>query len=223
MARKSAWLLAVVLAVVTAPALPAQDRPRPGLGQDGRSPVLMLANQKSVQEELKLSDEQLKKVAEIGKAMRLKAEDITETVPKERMKKAMELFKVAEKDVFAMLKREQAKRMRQIALQQQRLARGFENPEVAKVLKLSEEQTRKMREIRESASTEISKLAEGAKSRDEAQKKRAEFAKATEEKLLKVLTDEQRARWTELLGEPFKGELKGGFGLREAGDKKKTR
>jgi Spy/CpxP family protein refolding chaperone len=221
MARKSAWLLAVVLAVVTAPALPAQDRPRPGLGQDGRSPVRMLANQKSVQEELKLSDEQIKKVAEIGKAMRLKAEDITETVPKERMKKAMELFKVAEKDVFAMLKREQAKRMRQIALQQQRLARGFENPEVAKVLKLSEEQTRKMREIRESASTEISKLAEGAKSRDEAQKKRAEFAKATEEKLLKVLTDEQRARWTELLGEPFKGELKGGFGLREAGDKKK--
>ena len=211
MARKSAWLLAVVLAVVTAPALPAQDRPRPGLGQDGRSPVLMLANQKSVQAELKLSDEQIKKVAEIGNAMRLKAEDITETVPKERMKKAMELFKVAEKDVFAMLKPEQAKRMRQIALQQQRLARGFENLEVAKVLKLSEEQTKKMREIRESAAKESTKLSEGAKSRDEVQKKKTEFAKAAEEKLLRVLTDEQRARWTELLGEPFRGELKGGL------------
>jgi hypothetical protein len=220
MARKSAWLLAVVLAVVTAPALPAQDRPRPGLGQDGRSPVLMLANQKSVQQELKLSDEQIKKVAEIGKAMRLKAEDITETVPKERMKKAMEIFKVAEKDVYAMLKPEQAKRMRQIALQQQRLARAFENPEVAKVLKLSEEQTKKMREIRESAAKESTKLSEGGKSRDEARKKMAEFSKATEEKLLKVLTNEQRTRWTELLGEPFKGELKAGFGLREPREKK---
>jgi hypothetical protein len=221
MTRKSAWVLVYVVFVVVAPAVLGQGRPGLGLWQDGRSPVLMLANQKSVQEELKLSDEQIKKVVEIGKAMRLKAEDITETVPKERMKKAMELFKVAEKDVFAMLKPEQAKRMRQIALQQQRLARGFENPEVAKVLKLSAEQTKKMREIRESASTEFSKLSEGAKSRDEVQIKRAEFAKATEEKLLKVLTDEQKARWTELLGEPFKGELKGGFGLREAGDKKK--
>ena len=221
MARKSTWLLSAVLAVVTAPALPAQVRPGLGLGQDGRSPVLMLANQKSVHEELKLSDDQIRKVAEIGKAMRLKAEDITETVPKERMKKAMELFKGAEKDVFAMLRPEQAKRMRQIALQQQRLARAFENPDVAKVLQLSEDQTKKMREIRESAAKETTKLSEGAKSRDEVQKKRADLAKATEEKLLKVLTDEQRVRWTDLLGEPFRGELKGGVGLREAGDKKK--
>ena len=221
MTRKSAWVLAAVLVVLVAPAALGQARSGLGLWQDGRSPVLMLANQKSVQEELKLSEQQIKKVAEVGKAMRLKAEDITETDPKERMKKAMELFKRAETDVFAMLKPEQAKRMRQIALQQQRLARAFENPEVAKVLKLSDDQTKKMREVRESAAKESAKLSEGAKSRDEARKKMAEFSKATEEKLFKVLTDEQRTRWSELLGEPFKGELKAGFGLREAGDKKK--
>jgi len=119
----------ISVTVVVSPAR-AQDRPRLGLGQDGRSPVLMLANQKPVQEELKLSDEQIKMVAQVSKAMRQKAEDIAETDPKERMKKAMELFKIAEKDVFALLKPKQAKRLRQIALQQQHLGRAIENPEI---------------------------------------------------------------------------------------------
>src|SRR5262249_60146652 len=97
MAGKSAYALALVLAVAVGRPAPAQGRPRPGAGQGGRSPVLMLANQKSVQEELKLSDEQLKKVAKIAEAMKEKAADLTETDPKERMKKAMELFQEAEK------------------------------------------------------------------------------------------------------------------------------
>src|SRR5262249_17232863 len=41
--------------------------------------------------------------------------------------------------------------------------------------------------------------------------------KATEERLLKVLTDEQKTKWQELLGEPFKGELKRGFFSAEKG------
>jgi hypothetical protein len=215
MAGKFACVLALVLAVAAVRPAPAQERPRPGAGQAGRSPVLMLANQKSVQEELKLSDEQVKKVAKITEAMKEKAADLTETDPKERMKKAMELFQEAEKGVFALLTPAQAKRLRQIALQQQHLARAVENPEVAKELRLSEEQTKQLRAIRESTAKEMSKLSEDAKSRDELREKTAALTKATEEKLLKVLTEEQKTKWKELLGEPFKGELKQGFGLRE--------
>jgi hypothetical protein len=215
MAGKSASALAMVLVMVVVHPVAAQERPRPGAGQGGRSPVLMLANQKSVQEELKLTDEQVKKVAKITEAMKEKAADLTETDPKERMKKAMELFQEAEKSVLAVLTPTQAKRMRQIALQQQHLVRAIESPEVAKELQLSEEQTKQVRAIRESSTKEMSKLSEDAKNREEVREKTAALTKATEEKLLKVLTEEQRTKWKELLGEPFKGELKPGFGLRE--------
>jgi hypothetical protein len=214
MAGKNAWIVASVLAVLFVCPVAAQDRPRPGPAQGGRSPVLMLASQKSVQEELKLNDDQIKKVVMIVAAMKEKAADLTETDPKERMKKAMEMFQEAEKSVLALLKPEQAKRLREIALQQQHLARAIESPEVAKELQLSEEQAKRVRAIRESATKGMSKLSEDAKSRAEAREKMAALAKATEEKLLKVLTEEQRTKWKELLGEPFKGELKQGFGLR---------
>jgi hypothetical protein len=213
MAVKSAWFLAPVLAVVFSPPIPAQERPGPAPG--GRSPVPMLASQKSVQEELKLSDEQIKQVAKIVEGLKEKAADLTETDPKERMKKAMEMFQEAEKSVLAALKPEQGKRLRQIALQQQHLARAIESPEVAKELQLSEGQTKQARVIREAAAKEMGKLSEGARSRDEVREKTAELAKGTEEKLLQVLTEAQKAKWKELLGEPFKGELKQGFGLRE--------
>jgi hypothetical protein len=202
-----------VLAVVFTPPVSAQQRPGPAQG--GRSPVLMLASQKSVQEELKLSDEQIKQVAKIVEDMKAKAADLTETDPKERMKKAVQMFQGAEKSVFALLKPEQSKRLRQIALQQQHLARALESTEVAKELQLSEEQTKQVRAIREDAAREMSRLSENAKSRDEVREKTAALAKSTEEKLLKVLTEEQKRKWNELLGEPFKGELKQGFGLRE--------
>jgi hypothetical protein len=215
MARQSAWVLAAVLAVGLVRPAAAQERPRPGAGQGGRSPVLMLAAQKSVQEELKLSDEQVKQVAKILGTMKEKAADLTETDPKERMKKAMEMFQEAEKGVFAVLKPEQAKRLRQIALQQQHLTRAVESPEVAKELQLSEEQVMQARAIREGAAKAMSKLSEDVKSRDELREKTAELAKATEEKLLRVLTEAQKTKWKEMLGEPFKGEIKPGFGLRE--------
>jgi hypothetical protein len=194
----------------------AAAQPRPGMVGEGRSPVLMLANQKSVQEELKLGDEQVKAVAAITKALKQKGEDLTETDPKERMKKAAEFFKDAEKQVLAALKPEQAKRLRQIALQRQTMIAALEKPEVAKEMKLTEQQTKIVREFREVAMNEMAKVREGgADSREEARKKMTEISKATDEKLLKMLTDEQKAKWRDLLGEPFKGDLKPGFGLRE--------
>ncbi len=213
MTRTCVWSFTALLTVAV---VPAAAQPRPGMVGEGRSPVLMLANQKSVQEELKLGDEQIKTVAAITKALKQKGEDLTETDPLERMKKAAEFFKDAEKQVLAALKPEQAKRLRQIALQRQTMISAIERPDVAKEMKLTEEQTKTLRELREGAMKEMAKVREGgAESREEARKKMTEIAKATDEKLLKLLTDEQKAKWKELLGEPFKGDLKPGFGLRE--------
>jgi hypothetical protein len=213
MARKSALALAAVLGAFSFAM--AQPQARPGAGLAGRSPVLMLATQPSVQEELKLTKEQMGKVAKIMTAVKEKAEDITETDLQARMKKAMAIFAGAEKDVLALLEPAQARRLRQIALQQQPLAQALARPEVAKELQLTQEQAKQVQAIRESATREMGKLSEDAASREELRKKRAEYAKRAEEKVLKVLTEQQRAQWRELLGEPFKGELKRGSGPRE--------
>src|SRR5262249_24947112 len=218
MARKSALILAAVLAAAVSP-VAAQAPTQPRAGQAGRSPVVMLARQQSVQEELKLTQGQINKVAEIVKALREKVEDITEADPPARMKKAMEIFAGAEKDIFALLQPAQAKRLRQIALQQQPLAQALTRPEVAKELQLSKEQAKRVRAIRERATREVSKLSEGTASRKELREKRSEYAKAMQEKLLEVLTERQKARWRELLGKPFKGELERGLGPRPPGEK----
>jgi hypothetical protein len=46
----------------------------------------------------------------------------------------------------------------------------------------------------------------------------AELRKSTNEKVLAVLTDEQKTKWTELTGAPFTGEIRlGGEGQRRPG------
>jgi hypothetical protein len=220
MVRLFAWVLASALGLMSVAPAPAQDRARPGAGQGGRSAVLVLAGQKSVQAELKLSDDQVKKVTAIRMAMREKVQDITETDVAERMKKAMAIFKEAEADVFAVLKPDQARRLRQIALQQQPLARALENPEVARGLNLSQEQAKEVRAIREGTAKEIGKVSEGAQSRPEVRKKTDELIRASEAKALQVLTAEQKTKWKELLGPPFTGELQRGAGPGAKRDRK---
>jgi hypothetical protein len=98
---------------------------------------------------------------------------------------------------------------------------ALEKPDIAKEMQLTDEQTRKVREIRDAAMKEMAKVFEGgADSREEARKKMTEINKANDEKLLKLLSDEQKAKWKDLVGEPFKGELKPGFGLRQPRDGK---
>jgi Spy/CpxP family protein refolding chaperone len=195
-------LAAAVVVMAVSPAL-AQQRGR-GFGGFGMNTIFLLG-QKSVQEELKLNDEQIKKVKELQEKQREVFQNFRDLSPEERREKMQEMAKA----VDGVLKPPQLKRVKQIALQQAG-ARAVNDEEVAKALNVTDEQKEKIREIQRESFEKMRELG-----RDEdAAKKRQELMKETNEKMMAVLTAEQKTKLKELQGEPFKGEIASPFGGR---------
>jgi Spy/CpxP family protein refolding chaperone len=203
-----AWAAAVV-AIAVCPAW-AQEQQRQrgggrGFGAFGAG-TLYLLGQKSVQEELKLSDEQVKKVTELQEKQREAFQGLRDLSPEERQTKMQEIAKAQNEALAKVLDAKQLKRAKQIALQQQvrfGLAFVLTNDELAKTLQITDEQKQKIQEIRRSAFEEMRDLGRD----EEGRKKREEIRNATNEKVNGVLTAEQKAKLKELQGEPFKGEI----------------
>ncbi len=193
-------LALAVVALASRPALAQQ--PGPFAGGFGASP-LMLLGQKSVQDELKLTDDQVKKVQELAEKQRDAFRDFQNLDQDERRKKLQEMAQSNQKAIGAILKEGQLKRLKQITWQQQGPG-AFRDPEVASALKITDEQKQKMRDIQQSAFGELRDLGRD----EEAQKKRQEILKTTNDKILGLLTAEQKEKWKELTGEPFKGEIR---------------
>lgn len=201
-------LVAAAVALAAGSALAQQrQRPRGGFGGFRRAMLLFLLNQKSVQEELKLSDDQVTKVKELLDKQRDSFRGLRDLSREERQKKIQEQGEATRKAVAKLLKPEQLKRVRQVALQLQG-ARALNNPQVAKALEISDEQKEKIQEIQRSAFAEL----RGAGRGEEARKKRQEVMKATNEKIMGVLTAEQKTKLKKMQGAPFKGEIAPPFG-----------
>jgi Spy/CpxP family protein refolding chaperone len=175
-----------------------------GFGMGGT----FLLNQKSVQEELKLSDEQVKKVKELSDKQRESFQGLRDLSQEERRTKMQESAKATQKAVGEILNEKQQKRLKQIELQQQG-GRALANEEVAKTLNLTDEQKEKVKTIvaegRPAAGGGAGQR--GQRPDEETLKKMAEARKARDEKLLNILTPEQKAKYKELTGEPFKGTI----------------
>src|SRR5439155_23835040 len=95
---------------------------------------------------------------------------------------------------------------RQISLQLSG-AQAFNNPEVVAELKLTDEQKEKIREIRQQTTQEAQSIRENTTDRAEARQKVDQLQKSTATKVIGLLTAEQKEKWKELTGEPFKGEI----------------
>jgi Spy/CpxP family protein refolding chaperone len=199
------WFRQVVLVVaavaVAAPAVQAQRGQGIGFAN---SPVSLLG-QKSVQEELKLSEEQKDKAKSVVEKRRSAMQEMRNLSREDRQKKVVEQNKADDKAIAEILKPEQLTRLKQISLQQ-RGAQAFADAEVADALKLTSEQKDKIKALQDEARTQMRGLRQ-AGNREEARKKIEEIRKASAEKLNAVLTPEQQTKWKELTGEPFKGEL----------------
>ncbi|HTU19505.1 MAG TPA: hypothetical protein VMG10_15700 [Gemmataceae bacterium] len=193
-------LAAAVVAMAVTPAL-AQQRQRPGgrFGGFGGG-TLGLLTQKSVQDELKLSDEQVTQVKELQEKQRGNRADFQGLSREEIQKKMAERRKAENEAVAKILKPEQLKRVKQIALQQ---PGAIGNPEVAKALKITDEQKGQIREIQMKAFEEMRGLGRD----EEARTKRQELMKKTNEKVLGVLTDEQKTKLKEMQGPKFTGKI----------------
>ena len=208
------WIFVLVAMVLVAGATQAWGQRGQG-GRGGRGMggfrgaggnTLMLLSQKSVQTELKLSDEQVKKVDEQLEKQREAFASLRDLNREERQK-------ASQAAVAEILKDDQLKRLKQISIQQ-RGGQALDDPEVAMALNLTAEQKDRIKAIQDAAQAEMRELFQagaGGGDRAELQKKGEATRAETSGKLLGVLTEGQQSKWKELQGEPFKGEIRPQF------------
>jgi Spy/CpxP family protein refolding chaperone len=230
-------VLAGLLALLVATAQ-AQRPGRFGGGGFGFGGPGALLNNKSVQEELKITDEQKTKIQEIAKETREKREAIIGKVDfkdqesrakakeafEQNKDKLMEIGQASEKAMLAVLDDGQKKRFKQIETQFGGLA-SFQNEEVVKALNLTDEQKEKIKVIAEDVTKDVTDLFKefSKENRQENQKKIVQLRKEGMEKAVAVLNDAQKAKWKELTGDPFEVRLEsfgggGGFSKRKKTD-----
>jgi len=225
---KSMLIVGLALLLV-GPALAQRGQGRGGFGGGG-GPGFLLMNP-GVQKELKLSEDQVKKITETNESIRDKHRDEFEALGKlegdERREKGEELRKKmtdeTNKALAEILKPEQNKRLKEITLQQEG-ARAFNEADVQKALNLTDEQKEKIKTINEDAAKDFRELfprgrrgGGGGGPPDqgafkERMTKMATMRKENLDKVLSVLNDDQKKTWKEITGAPFEVRFEFGPG-----------
>jgi Spy/CpxP family protein refolding chaperone len=202
------WMAAALIALIAARGR-AQSSCEHCAGAKG-PPALMLLTQPAVQQELKLSDEQIKKVGEALAQEREEFRKMRELPREEREHKFAEFFAANRKQAKAIVTPEQAHRLRQIAWQQQG-AMAFGNPRVAEALHLSDEQKEKIKTIRQETRDAARKVfgQDPPAAREDARKAMEKLHKDAAAKMMALITPEQKEKWQALIGEPFTGAISG--------------
>jgi Spy/CpxP family protein refolding chaperone len=239
------FLKRVVMAAVLAAGLSAAVAAQPpgGFGGGfgfgfGGGVYNLVATNKALQEELKVTDEQKEKLAEALKPITEKRREMFQGFQpgqppsaeqvKEMRDKGEKLNAETRKAVEAVLKPEQAKRLSQIGYQQMGV-NAFTNKDVEAGLKLTDGQKEKIKGVVEELNKDRMEIFRsgpriqfGQPPSEEDQKKLAEnrkkteaLAKDAEEKIEGLLKDDQKAAWKELTGAKFDvSKLQQGFGQR---------
>jgi Spy/CpxP family protein refolding chaperone len=200
---KKLVLSVIALAIVAAPAFAQPPGGGRGFGGGFQMSGTMLLGQKSVQEELKLSDDQLKKVQEYNEKARAGFGNFQGLGREEIQKKMEESRKEGEKFVADTLKPEQQKRLKEIAFQQtMKVGMGavLANAETAKELGITDEQKEKLKAMQDDGRKFREELGIQGRATEEQTKKLADFRKGQDEKYSKMLTDDQKAKLKTLGG-----------------------
>jgi hypothetical protein len=167
---------------------------------------VMLLEQKSVQEDLRLSPEHGKKIHEFADSQWKKVQAMKDLNKEERDRRFEAMAKEDERFLKNTLSEPQLKRLEQIAMQVAGLLWVMRS-DVAKDLNLTEEQRRKIRELHREARTEAQEAIRSAGSGEIKEVKFNEMRMSNRKRLMSVLTDEQKAKWKEMAGPPFRGTL----------------
>jgi hypothetical protein len=200
----------------------AAAQPRGFGGGFGGGLTGMLGQNKQLQDELKMSKDQVEKLTEALAKVR---EEMSDEMAKLRDRgtsqddRAAIMKKLGEanaKAVDSVLKPEQLKRLHQIENQQAGI-NVFTKEEVQKALKLNDDQKEKIDTLVKDYQKDVRALFQGGRGFDpETTKKRQDLEKETRENLTKVLTADQKTALKDVTGEPF--ELaRGSFGFGPGG------
>lgn len=195
------------------------QRPGPGGGfgrMMGRLPLAMLANQDAVQAELKLTDAQKKQLDDLQEEANRNRPNFPQGgPPSEEFLEAMRKRNAEMDDkIGKVLEAPQLKRLKEIRLQQGG-AGALLDDEVAKALKVTDEQKSKIQELQNSSFEAMRSAREQNQGSPDAIREQSEkIRKETKDKALAVLTDEQRKQYDALAGAAFSGTIRFGFGGR---------
>jgi hypothetical protein len=167
-----------------------------------QNPLLLVEN-KDVQKDLKLSDEQAEKIASLSRDHAATVKGLMFTVAdQEKRKKANE---TALKGLAELLDAKQAKRLKQLELQQ-RGAGVFGDPAIAKQLEFTRQQQNSIITTLQGFQPKWIAIFQAAKgNQQEIQRKLADVHRDLSATIVKSLTKEQQEKWDELAGAPFKG------------------
>lgn len=200
----AAALMAVGLMVQVSLAQPGEGRRGrgPGGGFGGPPTPVRLLGIKEVQDALKLTDEQKTKITELNEKVR---EELRAAMQdgggREKVQKMMDETTAKVKEI---LDEGQQKRLLGIFIQVNG-ANSVANPEVAKELNVTDEQKKKIEEIRQKNMDSMRELFQGARDQEggrEAIREKAEKLRDEESKaILAVLTEPQQKQLEELKGE----------------------
>src|SRR5262249_50967694 len=166
----------------------------------------ILLRQKSVQDELKLGEADVKKIREFTDKEYDEMEKAMKLGKEERRKKFKELGEKNKKFLKENLKPEQIKRLNQITMQCTALMQ-LRRPSVIKALKLTREQRRKINKLRREAREKLSTFLD-EKDREGLSEKFKKLREETKKKVLAILTAKQKEKIREMVGEEFKGPIK---------------
>jgi hypothetical protein len=232
MATLTKWVLAAAFALAVAGSAHAQRQPggqggRGGMGMQQSILVTALTNA-DLQKELKITDDQKKalkpamdKAEEQTKKMREMFTGGGGPPDREAMQKMMEDGRKFAEETKAMVEKaltpEQVKRAKQIEVQAMGM-RAFANEDVAKELKITDDQKETLKSVMEGYGKESQDLRQeygirgfggggggnvDAEKMAEYQKKAKGLTDETMEKVMKAMTDDQKKAWKEMTGEPF--------------------
>jgi hypothetical protein len=182
-------------------AFAAPPRPVP---EEGALEVVML-RQQSVQKELKLNEEAVDKIHKHCSQQWEKAKKIADLSEPERDKKFTELTKENDQFVEKTLNKDQRKRLQEIMLQTAGLL-CLSDKEVAAKLNLTEDQKKKLPKLQQEARNETEELIHDV-TKEQKRAKLKEIRMTSEKRVKELLTDAQEAKWSEMLGKPFEGDL----------------
>jgi Spy/CpxP family protein refolding chaperone len=193
------WAVALVVLAISLATVQAAEPVVP----EGATIKLLLLRQKSVQKELELTEDVVKKIMEFTEAESAAAGKARELGDAERKEAYEKLLKLNHDFLANNLSPKQSKRLQQITMQFTALTH-LTHPEMIKELALTDEQVQKFKELHTEARKALQGLLESKEGRTE---KFAKLREAARMKILEVLTDDQKAKVREMVGPTFEGEI----------------
>ncbi len=198
------------------PATPAPAQRGPGaFGGMGRGlGGLFLLRAEVVQKDLQLTDDQKDSITKLQDKAREDFSSLQNLSQEERQTKMQELRKDQEEKIGAILNAKQKARLKEIGLQQAG-AFALANKEVAEALKLTDDQVNKIKELTDGMQKEMREAFQSAQNGGDANAARetaTKIRKEGSEKLLAVLSDEQKASFEKMKGAKIDLPTGGFFG-----------